>query len=101
MKRSGQYHVYITTHQHRTVLYTGVTNDFFRRLNEHLYDAVNNGAHFSGANQAFYLIYSETFEDVRQAIAREKQIKGWRRSKKLDLIRDVNPEMNFLNEEVV
>ena len=100
MSSLHQYHVYITTNQHRTVLYTGVTNNLARRLQEHQADAVFHGAHFTGQNQAFYLIYSETFTDIRVAIAREKQIKGWRRSKKLDLIHSINPEMKFLNSEV-
>lgn len=100
MSRHYPYHVYITTNQHETVLYAGVTNNLSRRLQEHQADAVYQGAHFAGQNQAFYLIYAEPFTDIREAIAGEKQIKGWRRSKKLDLIHSVNPELKFLNSEV-
>jgi putative endonuclease len=92
------YHVYITTKQHKTVLYTGVTNDLPRRLNEHLSDALYTGKGFTGKNQCFYLLYSECFSDINMAIAREKEIKGWRKSKKIDLIKAVNPDLNFLNE---
>jgi putative endonuclease len=96
MHTPGKYFVYITTNQHRTVLYTGVTNDLRRRASEHQYDAVHAGSHFAGQYQAFYVIWYQEFADINLAIKREKQIKGWRRSKKLDLIKSMNPEMRFL-----
>ena len=93
MKR---YYVYITTNKNRTVLYTGITGSLERRLSQHLEDAVFQGQHFAGKYQSFYLLYFEEFMDVRKAIAREKEIKGWRREKKMKLICSVNPEFNFL-----
>ncbi len=92
------YYVYMTTNQHRTVLYTGMTNNLSRRLDEHYVAALYNQKRFAGRYQAFYLLYYETFKDIRQTIAREKEIKGWSRDKKLVLIRSFNPEMKFLND---
>ncbi len=48
----------------------------------------------------FFLIYFERFEDVNIAIEREKQIKGWTRNKKEDLIKEFNPNWKFLNDEI-
>jgi putative endonuclease len=100
MKIPGRYFVYITTNQHRTVLYVGITNDVEIRAAQHQWDALFGGVHFTGRYQAFYVIYYEVFYDVNAAIARETEIKGWRRRKKLDLIKEVNAEMRFLNEEL-
>lgn len=100
MNRSERYYVYITTNQHRTTLYIGVTNDLHRRAEEHLFDAVFTGNHFAGKNQSYYLIYYEAFSEIAEAIAREKQLKGWMRKKKLALIHAINPELRFLNEEL-
>ncbi len=97
----GRYFVYITTNQHRTVLYTGMTNDVAIRSAQHQQDAVHDGLHFAGRYQAFYVVWYEVFTDVNQAIKREKQIKGWSRRKKLELIQSANPEMRFLNDELV
>ncbi|WP_276135151.1 GIY-YIG nuclease family protein [Polluticoccus soli] len=93
MKR---YYVYITTNQHRTVLYTGVTGFLQRRMDQHWYDALFEGMHFTGRYQSFYLIYFEEYNHPDTAIAREKEIKGWRREKKLKLIRSSNPTLEFL-----
>lgn len=96
MKR---YYVYITTNQHKTVLYTGITGFLQRRIDQHWYDALYEGRHFTGRYQSFYLLYYEEYADVRVAIAREKEIKGWVRVKKLQLIKRENPEMKFLFED--
>ena len=101
MKQTGQYYIYITTNQHRTVLYTGVTNDINRRCEEHLQNALYNGTSFTGKYQAHYLLYYEVFSDIRSAIRREKEIKGWKRSRKIDLIKTVNPGLVFLNETII
>lgn len=61
------------------VLYTGVTNDLLRRIAELRSGAVNG---FSKRSRCHRLVWYETFDDIRLAIAREKEIKGWRRSKK-------------------
>jgi len=78
----GRYFVYITTNQHRTVLYTGISNDVAIRAAQHQQDAVPEGVHFPGWYQSFYVVWYEVFTDVNLAIKREKEIKGWRRSKK-------------------
>jgi putative endonuclease len=98
MKKTGRYYVYITTNQHRTVLYTGVTNDITRRCQEHLHNALYNRTAFTGRYQAFYLLYYEIFASITTAIKREKEIKGWKRSRKLDLINSTNPDLVFLND---
>jgi putative endonuclease len=83
-----RYYVYILTNQHRTVLYTGVTNDLRRRLQEH---RSGQGSAFCRRYNVHRLVYAESFTDVREAIAREKQIKGGSRQRKLDLIAAQNP----------
>ena len=93
-----QYYVYILTNETRSVLYTGITNDLNKRQGEH-FDANGSPYSFTGKYGVHHLIYYETYTDVNEAIAREKQIKGWRRSKKIDLIAKVNPLWKFLNEE--
>ncbi len=95
------YYVYITTNKNKTVLYTGVTNDLRRRLAAHEESAIPfKSKSFAGQYNAYFLIYYESFADVKAAIAREKEIKGWRRSKKEDLIKTVNPDLKFLNDEI-
>src|SRR5665647_587424 len=95
------YFVYILTNKNKTVLYTGVTNDLYRRISEH-YENSKPFRHssFAGKYNAYYLLYYERFDQVAYAIAREKEIKGWRRSKKEALINTLNPEWHFLNQEV-
>ena len=81
------YFVYIMTNRART-LYTGVTNDLRRRVHEHRRKLVPA---FTKRYEIDLLVYYEVTADVRSAIAREKQIKGWRREKKLALIASMNP----------
>lgn len=100
MRQTGRYFVYITTNQHRTTLYIGVTDDLQRRLQEHLEDALYHRKHFTGQYQSFHLIYYEVFGEINEAIVREKQLKGWTRKKKLALIKTVNPELRLLNDEL-
>jgi len=102
MKTIGthNYFVYITTNIGKTVLYTGVTNELKNRLFWHKEDAFGRKTHFTGKYNAFYLVYYERFQDIEQAILREKQIKGWLRIKKEKLITEFNPEWRFLNDEI-
>lgn len=95
------YFVYITTNQNRKVLYTGVTNDLTRRPYEHKVDSIGIKKHFAGKYNCIYLIYFERFQFIEHAIEREKEIKGWRRSKNEELIKSINPEWSFLNDEVI
>ena len=82
--------VYIMTNAHRTVLYTGVTSNIGERILQH-----KAGVHPSSFTRRYNvtsLVYFELSNDIRSAIAREKQIKGWKRSKKIKLIESTNPE---------
>jgi putative endonuclease len=94
------YFIYILTNKSKEVLYIGVTNDVKRRIYEHQLDANNKKETFAGKYNCIYLIYWERFEYVNMAIAREKQLKGWNRSKKETLINEFNPEWKFLNNEL-
>jgi putative endonuclease len=80
-------YVYIMANRTRT-LYIGVTNDIAKRVNEHK-SKLNPG--FTARYNIMKLVYMESFSDIRDAIAREKQLKGWRRNKKMSLIESVNP----------
>ena len=88
-----QYYVYIMNSPTGT-LYTGMTNDLQRRVHQHKNKLIEG---FTKRYNVTRLAYYEEFGDVRAAIAREKQIKGWRRSKKLDLIKSVNPKWEGLS----
>ncbi len=89
-----QYFVYIMASRSR-VLYVGVTNDLQRRVWEHKNHAL---AGFTDKYNVDRLVYFEAGASVIEAIAREKQIKGWRRSKKVALIESVNPTWRDLSE---
>ncbi len=80
---SMYYYVYILTNQSNTVLYTGVTNDLIRRTYEHKQNLIDG---FTKRYRLHKLIHYEQFNDVMNAIGREKQIKGWIRAKKNSLI---------------
>ena len=97
--RQHQYFVYITTSSRKTVLYTGVTNDLEQRLTEHY---LNRGKsdNFAVKYYCYHLVYYEKFKWINDAIAREKEIKGWIRDKKIALIKTENPTLRFLNHEV-
>ena len=95
------YYVYIITNKNKTVLYTGITNNLRRRLWEHEQNSIPfRSKTFAGRYNTYFLIYYECFGYVQNAIAREKEIKGWRRSKKEDLIKTINPGWRFLNDEI-
>jgi len=94
---SKQYYVYILTNKSGT-LYTGVTNDLVRRVFEHKNQMVDG---FTKRYNLKYLVYYEVTDDVYAAIAREKQIKGWLRAKKLQLIHSMNPTWKDLSEELL
>ena len=74
-------------------LYIGVTSDLNNRITQHK-EGIFAG--FSKTYSCTRLLYFEYYEDIRTAIAREKQLKGWRREKKLNLIRTINPEFKDL-----
>ena len=90
------YFVYILTNKTNKVLYTGVTNNLYRRLYEHKNHLVDG---FSSKYNTTKLIYYEVSESVESAIAREKQIKAYRRDKKIALINELNSERKDLSLE--
>ena len=75
-----QYYVYILTNTHRSVVYTGVTNDLIRRVYEHK-NHLDKGS-FTAQYNIEKLVYFEVSSDVKAAIEREKQLKGWNRKRK-------------------
>ncbi len=90
--------VYIMTNKRNGTLYTGVTSDLIKRVYEH-----KNGL-TPGFTQQYgckFLVYYEAIEDMRSAIAREKQIKGGSRKKKIALIESFNPEWHDLYDELL
>ena len=94
---SKQYFVYIMTNKNNTVLYTGVTNDLKRRAYVHREKLID------GFTKKYYidkLVYYEVFEDIYNAISREKQIKSGSRQKKIDLINNINKAWKDLYEEL-
>lgn len=95
--RHLRYFVYILTNTYNTVLYTGVTNDLMRRVSKH---KRGTGSKFTSRYRIHKLVYFEIAESVESAIGREKQIKGWSRSKKVALIESVNPEWKDLSDEL-
>src|SRR5690606_21407017 len=96
MKKGG--FVYIMTNKHHTTLYTGVTADLWRRVNEH--KAGTHPHSFTKRYNLFKLVYFETFHSIEEAIAREKQIKGGSREKKIQLINAMNKDWVDLSDEV-
>ncbi|MCQ1529098.1 GIY-YIG nuclease family protein [Lutispora saccharofermentans] len=90
------YYVYILTNYSNKVLYTGVTNNLERRVYEHKNKLVKG---FTEKYNVHKLVYFDSTTDVKVAIAREKQIKGWTRLKKIELIESMNPEWKDLSED--
>jgi len=91
----SQYYVYILSNRSRT-LYTGVTSSLVRRVCAHKQKLVEG---FTNKYNITLLVYYEETPDIRSAIAREKQIKGWLRSKKIALIESMNPEWKDLSAD--
>ncbi|MBS7255989.1 GIY-YIG nuclease family protein [Flavobacterium branchiicola] len=91
------YYIYILTNKSKTVLYTGVTNNLRIRLNQHHENNSNGNKTFASKYNVIYLLYYEKFSWIQEAIAREKEIKDWRREKKIELIKTINPDLDFLN----
>lgn len=87
--------VYIMSNRSRT-LYIGMTNNLSRRVYEHRHPKDDS---FTARYHLTRLVYAETFSEVRDAIAYEKQLKGWTRARKLELIESRNPEWRDLAEE--
>jgi len=95
--RDHNYFIYIVTNKNKTVLYIGVTNDLQRRIYEHEQGLIPG---FTKKYNCHYLIYYEHFQDINDAIEREKVLKKWRREKKEILINKFNLDWKFLNEDI-
>ncbi len=92
-----EYCVYIMTNKYNTVLYTGVINNLPRRIYEHK-NGLAEG--FTKKYNVHKLVYYEVGDNIHAAIAREKQIKGGSRQKKIDLINSMNPKWKDLYDEI-
>jgi putative endonuclease len=101
MPKQHNYYVYMLTNPKKTVLYTGMTNNLIRRLQEHTNAHMEQDFRkFTARYHCYHLVYFEHHKYVLNAIAREKEIKAWRRSKKDALINEVNPEWKFLEYDL-
>ena len=98
--RGSRYSFYITTNSNRTVLYCGVTNNLEQRVIEHFLGK-GTTVTFTGRCYCNWLVYYERFIYIPDAIAREKEVKKWKREKKEALIHTLNPEREFLNFELL
>ncbi len=95
--KSGYYFVYIVTNWTHTTLYTGVTNNLARRIDEHKHHRTDGS--FTARYNVTKLVYYEYFGTPEAAIRREKQIKGGSRKKKIELIESVNPAWRDLSDD--
>lgn len=82
------YYIYLLTNKYLNVIYTGVTNNLIRRVYEHKTKSVKG---FTQKYNIEFLVYFESCFDISSALAREKQIKGWSREKKNNLVNSINP----------
>jgi putative endonuclease len=89
------YWAYIMASERNGTLYIGVTNDLARRVWEH---RTGRGSQFAAKYRVSKLVWCESYTDVQEAIRREKQLKGWERRWKLELIERENPAWNDLYE---
>jgi putative endonuclease len=93
-----QYCVYILANATNTVTYTGVTNDLYRRIDEHRKKSIKG---FTSRYNINKLVYFEAGDDIEGAILREKQIKSWSREEKVKLVNTTNKEWRDLYEDLI
>ena len=93
------YYVYILANSTGTVIYIGVTRDLIRRVYEHKHNLDPNS--FTAKYDVHKLVYFETTSDVKAAIEREKQLKGWNRKRKNKLVESRNPQWLDLYESIL
>ncbi|NLP56551.1 GIY-YIG nuclease family protein [Lutibacter sp. B1] len=96
-----KYYVYIITNKYRSTYYIGVTNNLNERLKQHKENIDKGAKTFAAKYNLQHLVYYEQFSWVQNAIAREKELKGWSREKKLDLIRSFNANFEFLESRFI
>jgi len=92
-----QGYVYIMSNQYRTTFYIGVTSNLEGRIWEHIN---NEGSAFVKKYKLFDLLYFEHFDQISDAINREKQLKNWHRDWKINLIKTINPELKDLKDQL-
>ena len=97
MQKEYNFYIYILINYSKTVLYVGFTNNIIRRIIEHKNDL---GCKFTRKYKLKHLVYFKQCEDVYGMMEREKEIKGWRREKKINLIKSVNPNLNDLSNKL-
>ena len=97
MPREHRYFVYLLTNWNDKVMYVGMTNDLLRRVHEHKTKAVKG---FTAKYNVHKLVCFEETSDVRAAIAREREIKKWRREKKNALVVQTNPTWRDLADDL-
>ena len=95
--KNKQSYIYIMTNYNQTTLYVGVTNNLIRRVYEHKNKLVEG---FTKKYNLTKLVYYEVFENIEDAILREKQIKAGSRQKKIDLINSINQQWNDLYDKI-
>ncbi|MEK7581534.1 MAG: GIY-YIG nuclease family protein [Patescibacteria group bacterium] len=95
---SRSYYIYILTNSRNTTFYIGVTNNLIRRVHEHKEEMLSG---FTKKYKLKKLIYFEEYQDPKEAIAREKQLKNWHRDWKLNLIKSTNPDFKDLYAEIL
>ena len=93
------YYIYILSNQSNTTLYAGMTNDLIRRVYEHK-NHLDKGS-FTDQYNVTKLVYYECTNDVRSAIEREKQIKSWKRERKIKLVSEKNPDWRDLYDDLI
>jgi putative endonuclease len=98
MARDYNFWIYFVTNRNHSVLYIGVTNRLSLRIWEH---RGGSGSGFAADHRCTKLIYYEWYRDVRDAIARESQLKKWSRAKKIGLINRLNPSWRDLGADVL
>jgi putative endonuclease len=96
MKHERTYYVYIMTNQRNTVFYIGVTSDLAGRVYQHKNKLLKG---FTSRYNIDKLVYYEEYNDVYEAIQREKQLKNWQRQWKIDLIKKNNPKLKDLSTD--
>ena len=96
MEKKG--YIYILTNKNNTTLYVGVTSNLPKRIYEHKNKVVKG---FTKKYNLTKIVYYEVYDNIYNAIVREKQLKGGSRKKKIELIESINPEWEDLSEEIM
>jgi putative endonuclease len=93
-----KYYVYVMANKRNGTIYVGVTSDLLKRVFQHKQNLVDG---FTKKYNIHQLVYFEVSDDIQSAIAREKQLKNWKRLWKLKLIETINPEWEDLYDQIV